>query len=133
MSNTKYLGWNGLNDAFLVIQHSFLQWLQSRSMGLLFLLNIFNFIKMMITTENVFNSLNFLVLLGWIPLLVFPFSRFTKKIVDCLFVPFILCFFYIYFLSQRKISEEKKLKIVKNTKLISLILLVIVGGYFLSN
>ena len=39
----------------------------------------------------------------------------------------------IYFLSQRKVSGEKKLKLVKNTKLISFILLVVVGGYFLSN
>ncbi len=39
----------------------------------------------------------------------------------------------IYFLSQRKVNGEKKMKIVKNTKLISFILLVIIGGYFLSN
>jgi hypothetical protein len=39
----------------------------------------------------------------------------------------------IYFLSQRKVSGEKKMKFVKNTKLISFILLVVVGGYFLSN
>ena len=39
----------------------------------------------------------------------------------------------IYFLSQRKVSGEKKTRIVKNTKLISFILLVVIGGYFLSN
>tara|TARA_B100000282_G_C31286170_1_gene288900 strand:+ start:154 stop:369 length:216 start_codon:yes stop_codon:yes gene_type:complete len=39
----------------------------------------------------------------------------------------------IYFLSQRKVNGEKKMKIVKNTKLISFILLVVIGGYFLSN
>ena len=39
----------------------------------------------------------------------------------------------IYFLSQRKVSGEKKMRLVKNTKLISFILLVVVGGYFLSN
>jgi hypothetical protein len=39
----------------------------------------------------------------------------------------------IYFLSQRKVSEEKKLRIVKNIKLISIIFLIIIGGYFLSN
>jgi len=39
----------------------------------------------------------------------------------------------IYFLSQRKVSGEKKMKLVKNTKLISFILLIVVGGYFLSN
>ena len=39
----------------------------------------------------------------------------------------------IYFLSQRKVNGEKKMKIVKNTKLISFILLIVIGGYFLSN
>ena len=39
----------------------------------------------------------------------------------------------IYFLSQRKVSGEKKMKFIKNSKLISFILLVVVGGYFLSN
>ena len=39
----------------------------------------------------------------------------------------------IYFLSQRKVSGEKKNKLIKNTKLISVLLLVIIGGYFLSN
>ena len=39
----------------------------------------------------------------------------------------------IYFLSQRKVSKEKKMEFVKKTKLISFILLLVVGGYFLSN
>ena len=39
----------------------------------------------------------------------------------------------IYFLSQRKVSGEKKMEFVKKTKLISFILLLVVGGYFLSN
>tara|TARA_B100001248_G_C27250057_1_gene393360 strand:- start:368 stop:613 length:246 start_codon:yes stop_codon:yes gene_type:complete len=39
----------------------------------------------------------------------------------------------IYFLSQRKVSEEKKNKIIKNTKFIIILLLIIVGGYLLSN
>ena len=39
----------------------------------------------------------------------------------------------IYFLSQRKVSAEKKMEFVKKTKLISFILLLVVGGYFLSN
>ena len=56
----------------------------------------------MITTENIFNGLNLLVLLGWIPLFIFPYSRFTKKLIDGLYLPFILCAFYIYFLSQTK-------------------------------
>ena len=56
----------------------------------------------MITTEDIFNIINLLVLLGWVPLFVFPFSKFTKKLVDGLFIPFILCFFYVYFLSQTK-------------------------------
>ena len=56
----------------------------------------------MITTENIFNGLNLLVLLGWIPLFIFPYSRFNKKLIDGLYLPFILCAFYIYFLSQTK-------------------------------
>ena len=56
----------------------------------------------MITTENIFNGLNLLVLLGWVPLFIFPYSRFTKKLIDGLYLPFILCTFYIYFLSQTK-------------------------------
>ena len=39
----------------------------------------------------------------------------------------------IYFLSQRKVNGEKKIKFIKNTKLIGLIILVVVGGYLLSN
>jgi len=39
----------------------------------------------------------------------------------------------IYFLSQRKVNGEKKNKFIKNTKFISMLLLVIIGGYFLSN
>ena len=39
----------------------------------------------------------------------------------------------IYFLSQRKVSEEKKMKFIKNTKLISIVLLTVIGGYLLSN
>ena len=39
----------------------------------------------------------------------------------------------IYFLSQRKVSGEKRIKFVKNIKLLSIISLVLVGGYFLTN
>ena len=39
----------------------------------------------------------------------------------------------IYFLSQRKVSGEKKEKIVKNIKFISIISIILIGGYFLSN
>ena len=39
----------------------------------------------------------------------------------------------IYFLSQRKITGEKKDKLVKNLKIISIFSIIIVGGYFLSN
>tara|TARA_B100001109_G_C18430201_1_gene275092 strand:+ start:104 stop:319 length:216 start_codon:yes stop_codon:yes gene_type:complete len=39
----------------------------------------------------------------------------------------------IYFLSQRKISGEKKIKLIKNVKLISIVLIFLIGGYFLSN
>lgn len=39
----------------------------------------------------------------------------------------------IYFLSQRKVTSEKKEKILKKIKLISIISLILIGGYFLSN
>jgi len=39
----------------------------------------------------------------------------------------------IYFLSQRKVSGEKKNILMKRVKLITLLTTVVVGGYFLSN
>tara|TARA_B100000963_G_C22086461_1_gene434572 strand:- start:140 stop:355 length:216 start_codon:yes stop_codon:yes gene_type:complete len=39
----------------------------------------------------------------------------------------------IYFLSQRKVTGEKKEKILKKIKFISIISVILVGGYFLSN
>ena len=39
----------------------------------------------------------------------------------------------IYFLSQRKVSVEKKEKILKGIKMISFLTILLVGGYFLSN
>ena len=39
----------------------------------------------------------------------------------------------IYFLSQRKVTNEKKEKILKKIKLIIIISFILVGGYFLSN
>ena len=39
----------------------------------------------------------------------------------------------IYFLSKRKVSGEKKFKLIKNIKFISFILILLIGGYFLSN
>ena len=39
----------------------------------------------------------------------------------------------IYFLSQRKVSGEKKDILMKRVKLITLLTTVVVGGYFLSN
>tara|TARA_B100001057_G_C22739925_1_gene907300 strand:- start:525 stop:740 length:216 start_codon:yes stop_codon:yes gene_type:complete len=39
----------------------------------------------------------------------------------------------IYFLSQRKVSEEKKIKIIKNAKMIGLFSIIVIGGYILSN
>ena len=39
----------------------------------------------------------------------------------------------IYFLSQRKVTSEKKEKILKKIKLISIISFILIGGYFLSN
>jgi hypothetical protein len=39
----------------------------------------------------------------------------------------------IYFLSQRKVNGEKKLKFVKNIKIIIFLITTLLIGYFLSN
>ena len=39
----------------------------------------------------------------------------------------------IYFLAQRKVSGEKKERILKNIKMISILTILLAGGYFLSN
>ena len=39
----------------------------------------------------------------------------------------------IYFLSKRKVTGEKKSKRVKNIRLISILLTLLIGGYILSN
>ena len=39
----------------------------------------------------------------------------------------------IYFLSQRKVSGEKKLRLIKNIRLISILSILLIGGYLLSN
>ena len=39
----------------------------------------------------------------------------------------------IYFLSQRKVTGEKKDKLIKNIKLFLLFTILLIGGYFLSN
>ena len=39
----------------------------------------------------------------------------------------------IYFLSQRKVSSEKRNLLMKRIKIITFVITVIVGGYFLSN
>ena len=39
----------------------------------------------------------------------------------------------IYFLSQRKVSGEKKTKMIKNIRFISILSILLVSGYLLSN
>ena len=39
----------------------------------------------------------------------------------------------IYFLSKRKVTGEKKEKIIKNIKMMSILIILLVSGYFLSN
>ena len=39
----------------------------------------------------------------------------------------------IYFLSQRKVTGEKREKIIKTIKLICILFTILIGGYFLSN
>ena len=39
----------------------------------------------------------------------------------------------IYFLSQRKVNGEKKNKIIKNIRFFSILSILLIGGYLLSN
>ena len=39
----------------------------------------------------------------------------------------------IYFLSQRKVNSEKKLKLIKNIRFLSILTILLLGGYFLTN
>ena len=39
----------------------------------------------------------------------------------------------IYFLSKRKVSGEKKIKLIKNIRLFSILSILLIGGYFLTN
>jgi|TARA_B100001059_G_C17676403_1_gene497274 hypothetical protein len=39
----------------------------------------------------------------------------------------------IYFLSQRKVSGEKKILLMRRVKIATLLTTVLIGGYFLSN
>ena len=39
----------------------------------------------------------------------------------------------IYFLSQRKVSGEKKILLMRKVKIATLLTTVLIGGYFLSN
>ena len=39
----------------------------------------------------------------------------------------------IYFLSQRKVNGEKKIKLLKNIKLLSVLSIILVGGYFITS
>jgi hypothetical protein len=39
----------------------------------------------------------------------------------------------IYFLSQRKFNGEKKKKLIKNLRIISILSIILIAGYFLSN
>ena len=39
----------------------------------------------------------------------------------------------IYFLSQRKVSGERKVKLIKNIRLFSFLTIVLIGGYLITN
>tara|TARA_X000001036_G_C19983179_1_gene523110 strand:- start:193 stop:408 length:216 start_codon:yes stop_codon:yes gene_type:complete len=39
----------------------------------------------------------------------------------------------IYFLSQRKVSSEKKIKLLQRVKIVTVLTTLLVSGYFLSN
>lgn len=39
----------------------------------------------------------------------------------------------IYFLSQRKVTSEKKYLLIRNFKIVTVLTAVLIGGYFISN
>ena len=39
----------------------------------------------------------------------------------------------IYFLAQRKFTEDKRVKLIKKMKIVTVVTTVLIGGYFLSN
>tara|TARA_X000000950_G_scaffold66142_1_gene81446 strand:- start:1172 stop:1387 length:216 start_codon:yes stop_codon:yes gene_type:complete len=39
----------------------------------------------------------------------------------------------IYFLAQRKVTGEKKIKLIKKIRFFSIVSIVLIGGYFLTN
>ena len=49
--------------------------------------------------ETIFNVFNTGILFFWLALMVFPKSKFTQKITDFPWVPLVIAFGYIYFLS----------------------------------
>lgn len=49
--------------------------------------------------ETIFNIYNSGILIFWLILLVFPKSKITKKITDYPWVPLVIAFGYVYFLS----------------------------------
>ena len=52
----------------------------------------------MITTELLFTIANTTILIAWLPLLLAPKWSFTKQMLAFPYVPFILSFFYLFFL-----------------------------------
>ena len=52
----------------------------------------------MTTTELLFTIANTAILLAWLPLLLAPKWSFTKQMLAFPYVPFILSFFYLFFL-----------------------------------
>lgn len=50
------------------------------------------------TTNLLFTIANSAIILAWLPLLVAPTKQFTQRLIQFPFVPFVLSFFYLYFL-----------------------------------
>ena len=50
------------------------------------------------TTKLLFTIANTAILLAWLPLFVFPKKQFTQTLINHPYVPFVLSFFYLYFL-----------------------------------
>lgn len=51
-------------------------------------------------TYTLFNIANTIILLCWLPLLVAPKASITQKMIAFPYVPFVLSFFYLFFLVQ---------------------------------
>ena len=50
------------------------------------------------STFTLFSIINAAILMAWLPLIFAPRTGLTQKILDFPYIPFVLSFFYVYFL-----------------------------------